>query len=68
MSRISNTAVPQEYGRSREAVLKGEIPVPETISMQMNRIDREDNSVPSGLLTVVPPPGFYYSSGLRSSS
>lgn len=41
MSRISNTAVPQEYGRFREAVLKGEIPVPETISMQMNRIDRD---------------------------
>ena len=28
MSRISNTAIPQEYGRFREAVLKGEIPVP----------------------------------------
>ena len=41
MSRISNTAVPQEYGRVREAVLKGEFPVPETISMQMNRIDRD---------------------------
>ena len=41
MSRISNTAVPQEYGRFREPVLKGETPVPETISMQKNPIDRD---------------------------
>lgn len=36
---LSNTAVPKYYGKFREAVLKGEIPVPETISMEMNRID-----------------------------
>ena len=37
---LSNTAVPIYYGRFREAVLNGEIPVCETISMEMNRIDR----------------------------
>lgn len=36
---LSNTAVPMEYGRFREQVLRGEIPVNEEISMQMNRID-----------------------------
>lgn len=36
---LSNTVVPTEYGKFREAVLSGEIPVSETISMQMNRID-----------------------------
>lgn len=36
---LSNTAVPIEYGRFREQVLRGEIPVNEEISMQMNRID-----------------------------
>lgn len=36
---LSNTAVPNEYGRFREQVLRGEIPVNEEISMQMNRID-----------------------------
>lgn len=36
---LSNTTVPTEYGKFREAVLSGEIPVSETISMQMNRID-----------------------------
>jgi len=37
---ISNTATPKYYGQFREAVLKGEIPVCQTISMEMNRIDR----------------------------
>ena len=37
---LSNTAVPKYYGQFREAVLSGEIPVCETISMEMNRIDR----------------------------
>lgn len=37
--RMSNTAVPRYYGQFRDAVLRGEIPVCETISMQMNRID-----------------------------
>lgn len=36
---LSNTAVPIEYGKFREQVLRGEIPVNEEISMQMNRID-----------------------------
>lgn len=36
---LSNTAVPQYYGRFREAVMRGEIPVCETISLEMNRID-----------------------------
>ena len=36
---LSNTAVPIEYGRFRQQVLNGEIPVNEEISMQMNRID-----------------------------
>ena len=36
---LSNATVPTEYGKFREAVLSGEIPVSETISMQMNRID-----------------------------
>ena len=36
---LSNTAIPIEYGRFREKVLRGEIPVNEEISMQMNRID-----------------------------
>ena len=36
---LSNTAVPIEYGRFREQVLRGEIPVNSEISMQMNRID-----------------------------
>ena len=36
---LSNTAIPIEYGHFREQVLRGEIPVNEEISMQMNRID-----------------------------
>lgn len=36
---LSNTAVPRYYGEFREAVLRGEIPVCEQISLQMNRID-----------------------------
>ena len=36
---LSNTAIPIEYGRFREQVIRGEIPVNEEISMQMNRID-----------------------------
>ena len=46
---LSNTATPIYYGRFREAVLRGEIPVNKEISMQMNRID--------GLIAN---PGFYY--------
>ena len=36
---LSNTAIPIYYGRFREAVLRGEIPVNREISMEMNRID-----------------------------
>lgn len=36
---LSNTAVPIYYGQFRDAVLRGEIPVNEEISMEMNRID-----------------------------
>ena len=36
---LSNTAVPKYYGMFREMVLRGEIPVCETISLEMNRID-----------------------------
>jgi phage terminase large subunit-like protein len=36
---LSNTMVPIYYGRFREAVLRGEIPVNREISMEMNRID-----------------------------
>ena len=36
---LSNTATPIYYGQFRDAVLRGEIPVCEEISMEMNRID-----------------------------
>lgn len=36
---LSNTAVPKYYGMFREAVIAGEIPVCQEISMEMNRID-----------------------------
>lgn len=36
---LSNTAVPTYYGKFREAVLRGDIPVNKEISMEMNRID-----------------------------
>jgi phage terminase large subunit-like protein len=36
---LSNTAIPIYYGRFREAVLRGEIPVNREISLEMNRID-----------------------------
>ena len=37
---LSNTAVPKYYGEFREKVIRGEIPVNEKISLQMNRSDR----------------------------
>ena len=46
---LSNTAVPIYYGRFRDAVIRGEIPVCKEISMEMNRID--------GLIAN---PAFYY--------
>lgn len=36
---LSNTATPKYYGEFREKVLRGEIPVNQEISMEMNRID-----------------------------
>lgn len=46
---LSNTAVPKYYGQFRDAVLRGEIPVCETVSMQMNLID-----------DLIANPGIYY--------
>lgn len=46
---LSNTATPKYYGQFREAVIRGEIPVCETISLEMNRIDR-----------LIDNPGVYY--------
>lgn len=36
---LSNSATPKYYGMFRDAVIRGEIPVCETVSMEMNRID-----------------------------
>ena len=36
---LSNTATPIYYGRFRDAVIRGEIPICKEISMEMNRID-----------------------------
>lgn len=38
---LSNTAVPKYYALFRDAVLRGDIPVNEKISLQMNRIDQK---------------------------
>ena len=46
---LSNTAVPIYYGQFRDAVMRGEIPVCETISLEMNRID-----------DLIANPGVYY--------
>lgn len=46
---LSNTAVPKYYGRFRNAVLRGEIPVCKEIAMEMNRIDE-----------LIANPGIYY--------
>lgn len=37
---LSNTATPKYYGMFRDAVLRGEIPVCEEVSLEMNRIDK----------------------------
>ena len=50
--KLSNTATPIYYGRFREAVKRGEIPVCREISMEMNRIDR-----------LIANPGVYYDPG-----
>ena len=36
---LSNTATPIYYGRFREAVMRGEIPINREIEMEMHRID-----------------------------
>lgn len=46
---LSNTATPKYYGEFRAAVMRGEIPVCEEISMEMNRID-----------DLIANPGVYY--------
>lgn len=46
---LSNTATPIYYGKFREAVIRGEIPVCKEISMEMNRID-----------DLIANPGIYY--------
>lgn len=46
---LSNTATPYYYGKFREAVMRGEIPVCREISMEMNRID-----------DLIANPGVYY--------
>ena len=46
---LSNTAVPKYYGRFRDAVIRGEIPVCKEVSMEMNRID-----------DLIANPGIYY--------
>ena len=46
---LSNTATPKYYGQFRDAVIRGEIPVCENISMEMNRID-----------SLIANPGIYY--------
>lgn len=46
---LSNTATPKYYGEFREKVLRGEIPVCEQISLEMNRID-----------DLIANPGVYY--------
>ena len=46
---LSNTAVPKYYGKFRDAVLRGEIPVCKEIAMEMSRID-----------SLIENPGIYY--------
>ena len=46
---LSNTATPIYYGQFRDAVIRGEIPVNEEISLEMNRID-----------ALIANPGVYY--------
>ena len=46
---LSNTAIPKYYGEFRDKVIRGEIPVCQTIEMEMNRID-----------ALIDSPGVYY--------
>ena len=36
---LSNTAVPKYYGRFRDAVIAGQIPINQEVELQRNRID-----------------------------
>lgn len=49
---FSNTATPKYYGQFRDAVWRGEIPVNNEVSMEMNRID-----------DLIADPNFFYDSG-----
>lgn len=49
---LSNTAVPIYYGKFRDAVLAGEIPVNQYVGMEMERIDR-----------LIENPGVFYDDG-----
>lgn len=46
---LSNTAVPKYYGKFRNAVMRGEIPICKEIELEMNRIDE-----------LIDNPGIYY--------
>ena len=46
---LSNTAVPRYYGEFRDAVIRGEVPVCQEVSLEMNRID-----------DLIANPGIYY--------
>ena len=46
---LSNTAVPRYYGQFRSAVMRGEVPICNEISMEMKRID-----------DLIANPGVYY--------
>ena len=46
---LSNTSTPKYYDEFRRAVIRGDIPVCETVSMEMNRIDQ-----------LIANPGIYY--------
>lgn len=46
---LSNTATPKYYGKFRDAVIRGEIPICKEISMEMNRVD-----------DLIANPGVYY--------
>lgn len=49
---LSNTAVPKYYGMFRDAVIRGEIPICNTVEMEMNRVDN-----------LIANPNYYYDDG-----
>ena len=52
---LSNTTVPIYYGRFRDEVLAGRIPVCREVAMEMNRIDE-----------MIANPNYYYDDGLSA--